>query len=833
MTLPTHFPPLFLALLTPGTVLSAQADGIVADPGAASTQQPVVQRTASGLPQVDIQTPNAAGVSHNHYRQFDVGPRGAILNNARHDVQTELGGRVRGNPALASGSARLIINEVNSSQPSLLRGLLEVAGPRADVIVANPSGITCAGCGFINADRSTLSTGRPQPGPQGNLDSFRVSNGTVRIEGAGLYAGLSSHTAIFARAVEINAGLWARHLRVVTGANRISADGDTVTAEAADAATRPQFALDSALLGGMYAGKIFLTGTEHGVGVNLGGKVTAGDGGLVLHADGRLEVSGTVHSEGSARLHSHERLDNRGGILTARGNISLDGARLNNAGGRIESTAGALDMTARAGGIGNRAGRIKAAGRIVLTSDGIDNRGGTIAGQQLVIDARQATLDNRNGGLDAREDLSLNGSSHLGNRQGHIRAGGRLAIGTPSTPLRGIVNHDGELHAGRQLTIHADQFDGDGRLYSGGDFHLAVHGDLSHGGTLRAGGDATARVGGILLNLGRMETGRRLTLSSAHLANAGLLGGDVIRLSSTGRVENLGLIDGRRVHIGASRLSNDAGNSHAAMITARDRLDIGVQSLDNHPHARIFSAGDLLIGGGLDDNDHAGGRAGSVVNRGATFEALGRLILRATRLRNLRNRESGTSIPARILSGGPMLLDTGRLTNDDSLILANLADRPVIVPARPPAPEPTAPAPETTVPAPETAWVPAPPAPETAGGPAPPFPPWLHDRFRAQQEERERRAQLTGRRFDTSHHADEARYHARLAQTLLPAHDWQLIPGVVLSAMQMARLTGRVHPGLFSLGADGRIDLGTLPGRGRDAGASRRDRQEDGAPVFR
>lgn len=472
-------------------------------------------------------------------------------------------------------------------------------------------------------------------------------------------------------------------------------------------------------------------------------------------------------------------------------------------------------MTARAGGIGNRAGRIKAAGRIVLTSDGIDNRGGTIAGQQLAIDARRATLDNRDGGLDAREDLSLSGSSHLGNRLGHVRAGGRLAIGTPSTPLRGIVNHDGELHAGRQLTIHANQFDGDGRLYSGGDFHLAVHGDLSHGGTLRAGGNATAQVDGILLNLGRMETGRRLTLSSAHLANAGLLGGDVIRLSATGGVENLGLIDGRRVHIGASRLSNDAGNSHAAMIAARDRLDIGVQSLDNHPHARIFSAGDLQIGGRLDGNDHAGGRAGSVVNRGATFEALGRLILRATRLGNLRNRESGTSIPARILSGGPMLLDTGRLTNDDSLILANLADRPVIIPARPPAAEPAAP------------------LPETAGVPAPPFPPWLHDRFRAQQEERERRAQLTGRRFDTSHHADEARYHARLAQTLLPAHDWQLIPGVVLSAMQMARLTGRMHPGLFSLGADGRIDLGTLPGRGRDVGVSRRDRQEDGAPVFR
>ena len=792
MTLPIAFPPLCVALLILAPAFPARADGIVADPAAAAAQQPVVQRTANGLPQVDIQTPNAAGVSHNHYRQFDVGSRGAILNNARHDVQTGLGGWVRGNPALVNGSARLIINEVNSSQPSLLRGLLEVAGPRADVIVANPSGITCAGCGFINADRSTLSTGRPQLGPQGNLDSFRVSHGTVRIEGAGLYAGLSSHSAIFARAVEINAGLWARHLRVVTGANRISADGDTVTAEAADAATRPQFALDSALLGGMYAGKIFLTGTEHGVGVHLGGKITAGAGGLVLHADGRLEVSGTVRSDGAAQLHSHEQIGNRGGLITARGEISLDSAGLDNAGGRIESTAGSLNVSARAGSIGNRAGRLEAAGRITLAGDGIDNRAGSIAGQQLVLDARQATLDNRSGELHARETVTLSGSGHLSNRQGHVRAGGSLAIGAPDTPLRGIINHDGELHAGRQLTIHAAQFDGDGRLRSGNDFRLVVGGDLSHGGILRAGGDATLHVSGILLNLGRMETDHRLALSSAHLANAGLLGGDAIRLSATGLLENLGLIDGRRIHIEASRLSNDAANGHAAMITARDRLDIGVRHLDNHPRARIFSAGDLLIGGRLDDDQHARDRAGVIINHGATLEAVDRLVLRAARIGNLRNREAGASQPARILSAGPMLLDTAQLINDDSLIVSHQAGRPAVAP----------------VPLPPPRIDVSPPAPAIR---TPTFDPAalqqrLHDGFRAQRAQREQQASLTGRRFDDYHGDDEARYHARLEQTLLPAHDWQLIPGVILSAMQMARLTGHVLPGLFSVMADGRID---------------------------
>ncbi|AVY93970.1 hypothetical protein DAI18_07870 [Microvirgula aerodenitrificans] len=551
---------------------SVGADGIVADPGAASTQQPVVQRTASGLPQVDIQTPNAAGVSHNHYRQFDVGPRGAILNNARHDVQTELGGWVRGNPALANGSARLIINEVNSSQPSLLRGLLEVAGPRADVIVANPSGITCAGCGFINADRSTLSTGRPQPGPQGNLDSFRVSNGTVRIEGAGLYAGLSSHTAIFARAVEINAGLWARHLRVVTGANRISADGDTVTAEAADAATRPQFALDSALLGGMYAGKIFLTGTEHGVGVNLGGKVTAGDGGLVLHADGRLEVSGTVHSEGSARLTAH--------ALHQRGTLS--------------------------------------------------------ASESLTLGAASVDLDDST--LQAAA-ITLDSDGPLSLRRATLTAGGRLAFTTP-----GQVVSDGAVVKAGQMTLRAGSLSApDSKWSSRGALTLNVDGDVTHRGQWQADGEAALHVGGHLYNHGKLLAVGALTLRAAALDNAatGEIRAGETRLHIAGRLHNLGLIDGDRLAIASASVLNEEGGT----LAASEQLDVGTASLLNRERGLLFSAGGLAIGGTLDAQGRASGRAQTLVNRSSTIEALGDLQIAAAQIRNDNDHFASEVVP--------------------------------------------------------------------------------------------------------------------------------------------------------------------------------------------
>ncbi|HHQ42770.1 MAG TPA: filamentous hemagglutinin N-terminal domain-containing protein, partial [Chromatiales bacterium] len=232
------------------------APGIVADPNAAPGERPQVHRTASGLPQVDIAAPSPAGVSRNAYARFDVAAPGAILNNARTDVRTRLAGWIQGNPNLAGGTARIILNEVRSGDPSELGGYLEVAGDRAQVVVANPAGITCDGCGFINASRATLTTGTPVV-EEGRLAGYRVVGGTVRIEGAGLDAREADHTALVARAVEVRAGVWARELTVAAGAGAYDAGGAR-TGAAPGAGGAPAFAIDVAALGGMYAGKIRL-----------------------------------------------------------------------------------------------------------------------------------------------------------------------------------------------------------------------------------------------------------------------------------------------------------------------------------------------------------------------------------------------------------------------------------------------------------------------------------------------------------------------------------------------------------------------------------------------
>jgi len=168
---------------------------IVPNPFAAAGQKPQVLVAPNGVPLVNITTPSAGGVSINQYRQFDINAAGAILNNSRTTASTQLGGLVQGNPWLATGPARIIVNQVSSSNPSYLNGYVEVAGQRAEVIIANPSGISVNGGGFINTSRATLTTGTPQYGAMGTLDSFLVQGGTVTIQGNGLDLSTTDYAA--------------------------------------------------------------------------------------------------------------------------------------------------------------------------------------------------------------------------------------------------------------------------------------------------------------------------------------------------------------------------------------------------------------------------------------------------------------------------------------------------------------------------------------------------------------------------------------------------------------------------------------------------------------
>ncbi|OEJ07387.1 hypothetical protein BHE89_17205 [Shigella sp. FC1967] len=172
------------------------------------------------------------------------------------------------NPHLKGNSAHLIINEVVGNGYSQLLGKLEVAGEQAKVVIANPNGITCDGCSFINTPAITLTTGKPQFSPQGAYSAIEVKKGSVVIGKQGMDLQAQNYADIISRSIELNGKINAKNLSLMQGNNRIDFEKGAVNSLTGED-IKPTISIDTKALGGMYANQIRLVSTEKGVGVNL------------------------------------------------------------------------------------------------------------------------------------------------------------------------------------------------------------------------------------------------------------------------------------------------------------------------------------------------------------------------------------------------------------------------------------------------------------------------------------------------------------------------------------------------------------------------------------
>ncbi|HDD9031791.1 TPA: filamentous hemagglutinin N-terminal domain-containing protein, partial [Escherichia coli] len=655
-----------------------------------------MDKAANGVPVVNIATPNGAGISHNRFTDYNVGKEGLILNNATGKLNpTQLGGLIQNNPNLkAGGEAKGIINEVTGGNRSLLQGYTEVAGKAANVMVANPYGITCDGCGFINTPHATLTTGRPVMNADGSLQALEVTEGSITINGAGLDGTRSDAVSIIARATEVNAALHAKDLTVTAGANRVTADG-RVSALKGEGNV-PKVAVDTGALGGMYARRIHLTSTESGVGVNLG-NLYAREGDITLDASGRLTVNnslatGTVTAKGQGvtltgdhKAGGNLSVSSRSDIVLSNGTLNSDKDLSLTAGGRItqqnEKLTAGRDVTLAAKNITqDTASQINAARNIVtVASDTLTTQGQITAGQNLTASATTLTQD---GILLAKGHAGLDAGTL--NNSGAVQ-GASLTLGSTT------LSNSGSLLSGGRLTVNTRDFTQSGRTGAKGKVDITASGKLTSTGSLVSDDVLVLKAQDVTQN-GVLSGGKGLTVSAQTLSS----GKKSVTHSDAAMTLNVTTVAldgetsaGDTLRVQADKLSTAAGaqlqSGKNLSINARDARLAGTQAAQQ---TMVVNASEKLTHSGKSsapslsliapELTSSGVLVGSALNtQSQTLTNSGLLQGDASLTVNtqrLDNQQNGTLYSAADLTLDiPDIRNSGLITGDNGLILNSVS----------------------------------------------------------------------------------------------------------------------------------------------------------------
>ncbi len=407
------------AALVPSIGLAQAVPDPVLAPVPVKDASPIVG-SANGTPVVNIAAPNAQGVSHNKFTSYDVDPSGLIINNSAVPAVSLIGGGTAANRNLAGGAAAsLIINEVIAANTgSRLLGYQEVLGPKAELVIANPWGITCNGCGFVNTPRVTLTTGTPQFGNGGGLSGFTISGGQIAIGADGLDASRASVLDLVARSVKLDGSVFAGSsanklsgtIGLFGGAGSFNYNARSGTG-APGTGPAPEFAIDSGLLGGLYADRIALIVNEAGAGVRNAGNMAAFADDLTIDAKGKILLTGATSATRDVAIAGTDvtiaQADPKTGIVFAGRGLSV-------------AATGALKLGA--GDIGAQGDARFAAGS--LTDTGAGNRF-ALGTSRLSADAATMSL----GATWSANNIALTGASITTGKDALVFATGYIRKG--------------------------------------------------------------------------------------------------------------------------------------------------------------------------------------------------------------------------------------------------------------------------------------------------------------------------------------------------------------------------------------------------------------------
>ncbi|WP_432444665.1 hemagglutinin repeat-containing protein [Rhizobium leguminosarum] len=596
-----------LALLLSGLLvlqpMLANAQSVSASSTAAAANQPGVGTAPNGVPLIDIVTPNSQGLSHNKYDNFNVGTPGLILNNFKGEIGTSsLGGVTPGNPNLnSSGPATVILNEVISGNRSALNGPTEVFGGRADVIIANPNGITCDGCGFINTPHATLTTGVPDIGADGALKGFTVNGGDVTIgpNGGNFAAGPGAVDLfdIVSRAVTVNGPVYGKDLRVTAGRNQFDYATGNATPLAATSGT-PEYAIDGSALGAMQAGRIKMVVTERGAGVRMRGDMAANAGELSLSADGKISL-GKISGEQDVSISSKAKVTAAKVASKAKVDVQAD------QGITLDTVAADDDILLSSGsGLLSIGGEVNSAANVLMSSDAGIAAGSVVAGNALT----------------------------LSSTSGDIAVAAGKSVGTLT-----ITATSGAISAAS--------------LVSSNDIGLSAGADIGISGDVLAQGNVTATGGSISAE--SIISGLDAAATNAAANGSTILGsaGDIRLVAGSGAIDVAGLLSAGDTSVTAADLTAGSVTAHGA-VSIDAATDVSGQ---------ILSAGNVSITGGAISAD----AIVSGLDFAASAAAPGGAAVVGSSGDLTLDAGSGSVDVDTLLAAGALLVDAGQFQTDN------------------------------------------------------------------------------------------------------------------------------------------------------------------------
>ncbi len=717
--------PAVAAVAFAGLLLAPEAQAQTATaytgPGATPATTPSVLPLVGTTTVVNIAAPNlsssGANVSHNVYSSFNVNSGGLVLNNCSTTASCATNGTLSAltntalgaNGNLTGSAATLILNEVTGGGSlSKLLGKIETFGQAADFILANPNGVTCDGCGFINTPRVTLTTGVP------NADGsqYTVTGGSVNFGAGGADLSGVSYFDVIAGSIGTSASGGTisgnSNVRMLSGANTYNYNNDPTKDLSYTSSGSAGNGIDLSLLGGANAGQITLISTDQGAGVKAPSNMTTA-GGIKLTANGQI-VFGNATAGGSISASA-----SNGGITVTNGSqVSAQGAQ--GSVNFVTTTSGDIQLL---GGVAATSTlTLKAAGAVtvgsgvtVSSSDAIDinaqagdlTNGGIISGKTLKL-AASATLSNKlNSKLTADTSINITSAQLLSN-DGEISTTGaagtitaavtnltntgsfNAASGAVSATVSGNFNNTGTIGidpstnatSAASTDLTAGSFSNSGKVASNGTTSVTTTlGDLTNSGSI-SGQSLNANAAGKLDNQasGQLTATADMTLSANTLTNEGNINaGTTLGVTNTTNLTNTGTISGNSVDLGVTgTLDNQAGGQLKS--TADMTLSAGTLTNEGNINAGtalgVTTGGDLTNIGQITANQDATIKVTGTLTNGAsptpvnaTIHAGGTLNIDAAVLKNLGGMD--ITLPRGELSGLYLIINAGNVQNSGNL----------------------------------------------------------------------------------------------------------------------------------------------------------------------